>query len=68
MSLLGTGIARVIPNVYLQLFVANLGKRPKTLIVRKTVHIAVVQPTYIMAYPITKGEQLGVAVEKLYRK
>lgn len=68
MCLVGTGVTQLTPNTELRVLFAYLGKNPKTLTEGQTIATAVEHPTAMMGAPITHGEVLGVAVEKLYRK
>lgn len=68
MCLVCTGIEHVTPSTDFRILLGNVGKHRKTLTVGRTVAVAAEHPTLIMESPITHGEVLGVAVEKLYPK
>lgn len=68
MCLVGTSFTQVTPNTEFYVHFANNGKHPKTLTEGLTISTAAEHLTAMMEAPITHGEVLGVAVEKLYQK
>lgn len=68
MRIVGTGVAKASPNTNLRIIVANMGNTAKTPTIGRTISGRMDHPTDMNGEPITYGEVLGVAVEKMYWK
>lgn len=68
LCLVCTYVAQVQPNTFFKIIIANIGQNQTTLNVVQTVTVAVERRISSVERPITHGEVLRIAVEKLYLK